>query len=185
MAARHALALLSQQGSTRAQALLGLAHASGLGMPYGVDNARALLHLYFAASNGDIQASMALAHRHSLGLGVPRSCQAAVLYLAPVAERVAERERLPGPNQAVEKVRLSVTTDSSSSAARELDVVQYYQYSADMGNSDAQTAMGQLFNFGMRGIEQDHSEHCTTSSAPPRRGTTMHWLTSDTCTPTA
>mmetsp|Transcript_16053 Transcript_16053/g.40851 ORF Transcript_16053/g.40851 Transcript_16053/m.40851 type:complete len:748 (+) Transcript_16053:59-2302(+) len=157
MAARHALALLSQQGSTRAQALLGLAHASGLGMPYGVDNARALLHLYFAASNGDIQASMALAHRHSLGLGVPRSCQAAVLYLAPVAERVAERERLPGPNQAVEKVRLSVTTDSSSSAARELDVVQYYQYSADMGNSDAQTAMGQLFNFGMRGIEQDHS----------------------------
>ena len=37
-------------------------------------------------------------------------------------------------------------------------MVQYYQYSADLGNTDAQTAVGKLFNFGARGMEQDHKQ---------------------------
>lgn len=38
---------------------------------------------------------MALGYRHMHGLGVPRSCQAAVLYYNPVAEQVVERARYP------------------------------------------------------------------------------------------
>ena len=60
--ARRVLARLAEEGDAEAHAMLGIAHASGLGMPNGVDAARALLHLYFAASGGDVSASMALAH---------------------------------------------------------------------------------------------------------------------------
>lgn len=32
--------------------------------------------------------------------------------------------------------------------------MQYYQYSADQGNADAASAIGQLFSVGVRGIDQ-------------------------------
>ena len=63
---------------------------------------------------------------------------------------------VPGLSPNVEKVRLTAETESGGGAQRERDVVQYYQYSADMGNTDAATAVGQLFNFGARGMQQDH-----------------------------
>jgi SEL1 protein len=36
-------------------------------------------------------------------------------------------------------------------------VLQYYQYSADRGNIDAQTAVGTLLNLGTHGVSRDHS----------------------------
>ena len=55
----------------------------------------ALAHYFFAASGGDSFARMALGYRHMQGLGVPRSCQTAVLYYQPVAEQVVELARTP------------------------------------------------------------------------------------------
>jgi SEL1 protein len=37
------------------------------------------------------------------------------------------------------------------------EVLQYYQYSADRGNIDAQTAVGTLLNLGTHGVSRDHS----------------------------
>lgn len=56
---------------------------------------RALLYYYFAAAGNDSAAQMALGYRHMHGLGVPRSCQAAVLYYNPLAEQLVERARYP------------------------------------------------------------------------------------------
>ena len=53
------------------------------------------MHYFFAASANDSFARMALGYRHMQGLGVPRSCQAAVLYYQPVAEEVVELARTP------------------------------------------------------------------------------------------
>ena len=55
----------------------------------------ALPHCFFAAAGNDSAARMALGYRHMHGLGVPKSCQAAVLYYQPVAEQVVELARLP------------------------------------------------------------------------------------------
>jgi hypothetical protein len=41
------------------------------------------------------RAQLALGYRHMMGLGVPRSCAAAVLYYQPVAEQVVELARRP------------------------------------------------------------------------------------------
>jgi TPR repeat protein len=48
----------------------------------------ALLHYYFASKAGDGVAQMALGYRHLFGLGVPKSCQTALLYYEPVASTV-------------------------------------------------------------------------------------------------
>ena len=55
----------------------------------------ALVHYFFAASGNDSFARMALGYRHMQGLGVPRSCQTAVLYYQPVAEEVVELAQTP------------------------------------------------------------------------------------------
>lgn len=39
---------------------------------------------------------------------------------------------------------------------RQREVLQYYQYSADRGNVDAQTAVGTLLNIGTHGVVRDH-----------------------------
>lgn len=62
------------------QFTLGVLAAHGLfGEP--LDEAAAALHYYFASLGGSLQAQAALGHRHAVGLGVPRSCKTAVLYL--------------------------------------------------------------------------------------------------------
>ena len=99
---------------------------------------------------------MAMGYRHLMGLGVPKSCQASVLYYNAPAERVIAGVRIPGLSPQVEKIRLSTEDAPGASVKRERDVVQYYQYSADMGNVDAQAAIGQILNFGSKGVRQDH-----------------------------
>ena len=72
-------------------------------------------------------------------------------------------------------------------------VVQYYQYSADKGNVDAQTAVAQVLNYGTYGVERDHVQVgsggrgegegprscdatmvCAALSMPPTRTTPTH-----------
>jgi SEL1 protein len=40
---------------------------------------------------------------------------------------------------------------------RQREVLQYYQYSADRGNVEAQTAVGTLLNVGTHGVVRDHT----------------------------
>jgi TPR repeat protein len=42
---------------------------------------QAVLQYYFASLGGSLPAQVALGYRHANGLGVPKSCRAAVLYL--------------------------------------------------------------------------------------------------------
>jgi hypothetical protein len=49
------------------------------------DAAGALTSLFFAATGGDTWARVALGHKHRRGLGVPRVCATAAMYLQPAA----------------------------------------------------------------------------------------------------
>jgi SEL1 protein len=109
---------------------------------------------------GDQLAQMAMGHRHLFGNGVPNSCQSAVLFYDPPAAlfsdaSFAQTTRF-GSGPVTEKIRLSSEhTRSGSSHTRERDVAQYYQYSADMGNADAASAVGRLLTNGARGVPVD------------------------------
>ena len=123
--------------------------------------AKSVLHQYVASMGGDSLAQMALGHRHLFGLGVPKSCQSAALFYDPPASRVSDLIAAsigPSTGSAFEKTRLSTETEGQredSLVKREVQVAQYYQYSADMGNADAASAVGRLLNAGARGVKAD------------------------------
>ena len=71
-------------GHPSSQEAVGLMMLSGTGTQ--VDVPRGILHLYFASAANSTMAQMALGYRHAFGLGVPKSCQAAVLYYAVPAQ---------------------------------------------------------------------------------------------------
>ena len=165
----------AEDGHAPSQEEVGLRLLSGLGAK--VDVQRAVLYLYFAAAANQSMAQLALGYRHMHGLGVPKSCSAAVLYYLTPAERVVEAARGPAPFPGIERIRLSVDHDATYNPAREQEMVQYFQYTADMGNVDAQTAIGQLFNLGSRGIEQDFSQafrYFTAAAAAGDMDATAH-----------
>ena len=64
---------------------------------------------------------------------------------------------IPGRRASRRRVRLTAETEGGAHARRERDVVQYYLYSADLGNADAASAVGQLLNAGARGMTKDHA----------------------------
>lgn len=107
-------------GNPQAQGEIGFRMALGLRPPAreqpGVlfttaepDTPEALLNYYFASGANDTFSQMALGYRHMYGLGVPRSCQAAVLYYNPVAEEVIEDARHPDGLPQVPSVLLLVS----------------------------------------------------------------------------
>ena len=57
---------------------------------------QSILYLYMAATGGDTLAQLALGWRHALGIGVPKSCQAAVLYYDTPAFLIVDKTREPG-----------------------------------------------------------------------------------------
>lgn len=62
----------------------------------------------------------------------------------------------PGKLPSIERVRLSIRALQGSRKSKEEHMLQYYQYSADLGDVEAQTAIGQVFTYGSHGIPQDH-----------------------------
>ena len=63
-----------------------------------------------------------MAYRHLHGIGVPKSCQAAVLYYNQPAEKVVNMVQVPGLSPNVEKVRLTTDEENGASARREREV---------------------------------------------------------------
>lgn len=154
----EALRRAAELGRAEAHEELGFTYASGWdGAPR--DGALSALHYYFAANGGSVPAMMALGYRHKYGIDVPESCESSALYYQEAAKIVADEaaKRTPGvlPFQ-IEKHRLSADMSGSNIAAkRERDLVQYYRYSADMGNVEAQVTMGRLYSLGARGLKKD------------------------------
>ena len=93
------------QGDPTAQGMRGFQQSVGLqpstsgshrSFSFGATNApQALLNYFFAASGNDSFSQMVLGYRHAHGLGVPKSCEAAVLYYHPVAEKTIALASIP------------------------------------------------------------------------------------------
>lgn len=122
------------------------------------DNARAMLNYYFAAVNGDIGATMTLAHKHRHGYGAPKSCETSLLYYEVAAKKAIELRH----GEAVTKIaydqrppRFSAIVDQKNTGPKDADVVDYYHYVAEKGDPDALLSLGSLYYYGARSVEQD------------------------------
>uniref|UniRef100_H3HDC8 Uncharacterized protein n=1 Tax=Phytophthora ramorum TaxID=164328 RepID=H3HDC8_PHYRM len=140
-------------GAPRAQFHVGVALSYGLwGSP--LDEAAAMTHYYFAALGGDIGASMALGHKHLLGLGAPKKCESAVRYYEVAAnEAVARREQNASHPAIYDLPHRRLKTVAESQHKKNLPgdsaIVDYYQFSADKGDPDATLNLATFLGIGV------------------------------------
>lgn len=117
-----------------------------------------MLHATFGAFGNDSVSQMILGYRHMIGHGVPRNCPTAVAYYNAVAEKVIDSARFPGALPLIDKTRLGLRSHHRQKKVKVEQWLQYYQYTADQGDVDAQTTVGRLLNFGSHGIKRDFSQ---------------------------
>jgi SEL1 protein len=144
------------KGHAPAQRNLAFLYSSGHGVQQ--STALAVLNLHFAAVSGDHQAQLAMGYRHMHGVGVPKNCQSAMEFYMPAAEYVVKEMHSNRAQPMIEKQSLSMDGTKSKSVDLDEDVVNYYAYSAERGDSSAQVALGQLHFMGARGLQQDYAE---------------------------
>eukprot|EP01135_Chromosphaera_perkinsii_P000357 Nk52_evm4s78 gene=Nk52_evmTU4s78 len=144
---------LASRGNPTGQFFLGFMSAAGIGM--NSSQAKALLYYTFASHGHDKFAKMALGFRYVYGVGVARNCEKGALLYSEVAADVAEIVSKDG-SLLIEKARLSAEEDRirATSMSQE-DIIQYYQYTADRGDVQAEVLMGQLYYQGGHGLRAD------------------------------
>eukprot|EP00884_Botryococcus_braunii_P018211 jgi/Botrbrau1/5073/Bobra.37_1s0037.1 len=179
-------------GNPQAQGEIGFRMALGLrtplwdqqGIMFGItepDTPEALLNYYFAAGANDSFSQMVLGYRHMYGLGVPASCQAAVLYYNPVAEEVIEAARHPEGLPQVEYVKLEDAGAKRLAPSRAQEVL-HYQWFADLGHPDAQRRVGPAAQYGS-GAEPPAGSPLLSASST-ERGRQGDGPSGGTCMPT-
>uniref|UniRef100_A0A7S4UA39 Uncharacterized protein n=1 Tax=Guillardia theta TaxID=55529 RepID=A0A7S4UA39_GUITH len=147
----------AEHGDPTAQRNLAMLYASGIGVEE--NQALAVLYYHFASISGDYLGQLAMGYRHMHGVGVPKNCQTAVEYYLPAVEAVVRDVQQFRPPPMMERYPLAQDAGGKTRAVDlDEDVVNYYQYSAARGDAAAQVALGQLYYFGARGIEQNYAE---------------------------
>ena len=151
----EAFNLSATQGHAGSQFMMGFLYTIGLGVP--PSEMLAVLYYTFSAMGGNAEAALALSYRYTYGYGVPRSCAEARRHYRAAADRVALHYRKQAVAPAVTKIRLSDPT-ALRTKQKEEDLLQYYQYNADRGDSPSQMVLGYAFMWGIRGVEQDAAQ---------------------------
>ncbi|POM73832.1 Sel-1 family protein [Phytophthora palmivora] len=146
-------------GASRAQFHVGVALSYGL-WGFLQDEAAAMSHYYFAALGGDMGATMALGHKHLLGLGAPKKCESAVRYYEVAANEAVARREQNVSHPAIydlphRRLKTVAETQHKKNLPGDSAIVDYYQFSADKGDPDATLNLATLYYYGARGLSQD------------------------------
>lgn len=152
---KELLEVLAGEGAPKAQ--MGLAFMYGAGIYFNSSQAKSLVYLTFGALGGDPLAQMALAYRYYAGIGVEMKCETALTYYKKVATTVAETVS-PSGGLVVQRVRLQEEAENqgTNSPLLDEDLLQYYHFLADKGDTQAQIVLGQLYYQGGRGVAVNH-----------------------------
>jgi TPR repeat protein len=161
-------------GSGDALWMLGVMHASGLGVGGGE-----ILHVqsnglqfslnkshqsfsiglyHLAALHGNTNAQLALGHRYHRGIGVEQNCEAAAFYYSGVADKAIEEHQSGGAEQIHEQKRLTLETEEHIDEGElgESDQrIKLHRLQAEQGNVDSMLALGNLYYYGGRGLPRD------------------------------
>eukprot|EP00898_Chlorokybus_atmophyticus_P003196 jgi/Chlat1/3878/Chrsp26S00303 len=156
-AARY-YAAAANAGDVQSQEAIAFMHATGVGVPR--DIAKAVVYWHFAAPDGSSLSQMALGYRSSQGLGLAESCRHAFVHYRAAAQTVASAAEVPGRLPLpYRRVRLAAqSAPGYYSSTNEKELLQFYEYNADMGNTDAQVAIGELFSRGSSELSRDTSK---------------------------
>ncbi|EMD33107.1 hypothetical protein CERSUDRAFT_76806 [Gelatoporia subvermispora B] len=163
-------------GNATSQALLSFFHSTGYHRIVPVDQAKAQLHLTFAAHGGHKGAQMAMGYRYWSGIGVAEDCLTALDWYEEAAGQAMENflsgppggKTLPlaapklsdlvggvyGPGGSVASTGMNaaraVIKTANARAAGETweDLLEYYLFNADRGEMDFAYRLGKIFYQG-------------------------------------
>ena len=113
-----------------------------------------MLFYSFAAKGGDRVAHQIMGYRYAFGHNVQKSCATAVSYYKKAARVVAQEVIESGSHMLEFYDDVSDHWNSFESRTTD-DVVEYYEYSAETGDPQAQLMMGNLHLQGDYGIQVD------------------------------
>ncbi|EPT02547.1 hypothetical protein FOMPIDRAFT_1143800 [Fomitopsis schrenkii] len=163
-------------GNASSQAILGFFHSTGYHGVVPVDQAKAQLYLTFAAHGGHKGAQMALGYRYWAGIGVAENCMDSLTWYEDAAEQTMAKflsgppggRTLPlaapklsdlvggvyGPGASSASTGLQagrpVIKTARARAAGETweDLLEYYLFNADRGETDFAFRLGKIFYQG-------------------------------------
>ncbi|KAF8070762.1 hypothetical protein FPV67DRAFT_1488642 [Lyophyllum atratum] len=163
-------------GNATSQGYIAFFHSTGYHGVVPVDQAKAQLYYTFAANGGDRGAQMALGYRYWSGIGTQESCDRASLWYELASEQVITKFKagppggrtLPqtptrlsdlvggvfGPGASVASTGLNTQRPAiKAGMARDAgetweDVLEYYLFNADRGETDFAYRLGKIFYQG-------------------------------------
>ncbi|CAH0491477.1 unnamed protein product [Peronospora farinosa] len=102
------------------------------------------------------RASMALGHKHWLGVGVPKKCESAVRYYEVAANEAVARREHNMSHPAIydlphRRLKTIVAAQHKKNSPGDSAIVDFYQFSADKGDPDATLNLATLYYYGARG----------------------------------
>ena len=164
-------------GSGDALWLLGVMHASGLGiggaevlseqsngLQFSLNKSHesfaiGLYHL--AALHGNTNAQLALGHRYHRGIGVEQNCEAAAFYYSSVADKALDEHQSGGAEQIHEQKRLTLETEEhidEGEKGESDERIKLHILQAEQGNVQSMLALGDLYYYGGRGLPRDQTQ---------------------------
>jgi TPR repeat protein len=136
----------AEQGHAKAQYRLGLAYASGEGIPK--DLAEAAIWYRKAADQGHLNAQYALAWAYSTGEGVPKDPSQAAVWYRCAAEKGLARAQY----------RLGLAYANGEGVPKDpAQAARWFQEAADQGDPDAQYSLGIAYSRG-EGVVKDEAQ---------------------------
>ncbi|KAI9344645.1 hypothetical protein BDR26DRAFT_857347 [Obelidium mucronatum] len=167
--------LATTHGNATAQRILGLMHATGVGVKR--DYAKALLYLSFAALGNDMLAHQTLGYWHSVGIATPKSCEDAVWHYQTVADQTIEKFKSGPPGGLTlprSKIRLpeseggiygqgasgagAPSKNLPQTAESQKNVRDIFEISAQEGDHAVQLELGSIYYTGTRHTKQNHKK---------------------------
>eukprot|EP01132_Coremiostelium_polycephalum_P006109 gene6109-7612_t len=141
----------SEYGNSDAQNAMGFLYSTGKGVP--IDEGKAILYYTFAAKSGNVMAQLSLAYRYIYGYGVKKSCLKSVRLYEEVARQVVNDHESRGFGYEIHSERFD--EDFQKSTSEEEDIVDFFKYSASIGDAKALVTMAKLYLQGGLGVAQD------------------------------
>eukprot|EP01133_Synstelium_polycarpum_P018148 gene18148-21700_t len=144
----------ADEGNADAQQSLAFLYSTGKGVP--MDEARAILYYSFAAAAGNVLAKISLGYRYLHGHGTAKSCQKAARLYEEVAAIVVDDYARRGFGYQSEAYRFSEEQfQKNGGRAEDESVVDFFRYSATLGDASALVTMANLYLQGGLGVAQD------------------------------
>ncbi|CAF0774067.1 unnamed protein product [Rotaria sordida] len=126
----------------------GLYFLNSIGLIPNASISKALVHLTFAAVDGNHFAQMALAYRYWRTINVGHSCELALMFYQQAATYVASKITTAS-GLMIQRIRLYDDEERpiQNNILIDHNLLQYYQLLADRGDPQAQYGIGQLYYF--------------------------------------